>query len=142
MELVIFAVLITVGFVVGRAREQAHLRALNGRELMSDDITVTALDELPGATPTAGKLVHGEAVIATDYFKTIAASLRTLVGGEVKSYSPLMERARREARQRMVDTAQRWGATGVVNVRFATSDVGGGNNATQVEVLCYGTAVK
>ena len=50
------------------------------------------------------RLVQGSAVISIDYFKRMLAALRNIVGGEVKSYETLVDRARREATLRM----KRW----------------------------------
>jgi uncharacterized protein YbjQ (UPF0145 family) len=91
-------------------------------------------------------LVMGEAVIATDYFKSFAAALRNIVGGEVRAYQSLMIRARREAALRMLEGARRFGANEVCNVRFETSNIRssssrGSNAAASIEVLAFGTAV-
>ena len=51
----------------------------------------------PGVEAASGTLVMGEVVIASDYFKTFVASLRNIVGGEVKAYQTMLSRARREA---------------------------------------------
>ena len=82
--------------------------------------------------------VSGSVVIATDYYKRLAASLRNLVGGEVKALSPVLDRGRREARLRMVEEAMAAGATMVVNVRFETSTITLGAS----EIICYGTALR
>ena len=42
-------------------------------------------------------MVTGSIVISLDYFKRVIAGLRGLVGGRIKTYEPLLERARREA---------------------------------------------
>ena len=63
--------------------------------------------------------------------------LKSLVGGEVKGYSRLMEGARTDAIQRMTDDATGMGANAVVGVRFTTSMIASG----AAEILAYGTAV-
>ena len=90
------------------------------------------------------KVADYEVVIASDYFKTFAASLRKLVGGELRTYESLMERARREALLRMLESARRLGANCVLNVRFSTSNIGTARRrqaAAMVEVYAYGTAL-
>jgi uncharacterized protein YbjQ (UPF0145 family) len=72
--------------------------------------------------------------IGTDF----VASLRNLVGGEVREYTKLMAEAREQAFDRMVAHAQSLGADAVVGVRFTTSMVMVG----AAEILVYGTAVK
>jgi uncharacterized protein YbjQ (UPF0145 family) len=66
------------------------------------------------------------------------ASLKNLVGGELKGYTQLMMEARGEATERMVEQAGQLGANAVVNVRYATSSVAQG----AAELFAYGTAVR
>ena len=63
---------------------------------------------------------------------------KTLVGGEMKAYTEMMNEARDLAIQRMVEEAEGLGADAVVNIRFATSAIIQG----AAEVIAYGTAVK
>jgi uncharacterized protein YbjQ (UPF0145 family) len=58
--------------------------------------------------------------------RDIGAGLKTLVGGELQSYTELMTEARRSAMERMVAQARELGANAIVNVRFTTSQVAGG----------------
>jgi uncharacterized protein YbjQ (UPF0145 family) len=66
------------------------------------------------------------------------AGLKTIVGGEIKSYTEMLTEARQTAINRMVLEAQRLDADAVVNLRFATSSIMSGS----AEILAYGTAVK
>lgn len=83
-------------------------------------------------------LVKGNTVRVRWFGRDIAASLKNIIGGEVKSYTEMMTQAREEALQRMVDEAKKLGADAVVCVRFTTSEVMQGS----AELLAYGTAVK
>lgn len=65
-------------------------------------------------------------------------SFKTLVGGELTSYTEMMNEARAIATKRMCDDAQAMGADAVVNIRYASSAVMQG----AAEVMAYGTAVK
>ena len=87
------------------------------------------------------RLVVGESVIATDYWTTFSAGVRSLFGGEVHSLTPLLGRARRQANLRMLQAAAELGADAVINVRFETADLGGAGNAPVTEVYAYGTAL-
>ena len=91
-------------------------------------------------------LVSGSVVISLDYFKRVIAGLRGLVGGRIKTYEPLLERARREALLRMTESARRDGYDAVFNVRLETSRLANsrrdGNGTAGVEMLAFGTAVK
>lgn len=132
--------LITLGYFVGRFLENRHLAELDRREAAAASIVVVDVKTLPAAMEAAnGSLVMGEVVIASDYFKTFAASLRNIVGGEVKSYQTMLSRARREARLRMVEQARALGSELVVNVRFEWSAVG--PQLPSAEIFCYGTAI-
>ena len=66
----------------------------------------------------------------------IAAGFRGLAGGEVKSYTKLLEDARREAVDRLVQSATAAGANAVVMMRFDSSEMG----QTMSEIVAYGTA--
>ena len=67
----------------------------------------------------------------------LAAGLRSLVGGEIKEYTELLEDARRHAIDRMVQNATAMGANAVVRMQFDSSEVG----STMSEIVAYGTAV-
>ena len=143
-----FVVLLAFGFTIGGIVERAHFRRLQVREDALRDMIVTDVKTFPPrcASEPFG-MVMGQVVIASDYFKTFAAGLRKLVGGDLRAYETLMERARREALVRMLESARQMGANYVVNVRFATSNIGSGGahrrrrGAAMVEMYVYGTAV-
>ena len=82
-------------------------------------------------------LVKGNTIRARWIGRDIAAPLKNLVGGEIKSYTKMISDAREEAIKRMVEQAERMGANAIVGVRFTTSAVMGGAS----EILAYGTAV-
>ena len=134
---------ILAGLIVGKITELRHLRRLAARDGELSDVIRCNLKKLPrGLEVKESFLVMGSAVIATDYFKTLAAGLRNIFGGEIKSYRTLMNRARREAVVRMLEEAKGRGAGLVWNVRFETSTIQGKRRPGGVEVLAYGTAVK
>ena len=68
----------------------------------------------------------------------IFAQLKTIIGGEVESYTKLQADAREQALQRMVSDAEQMGADAVVCIRFQSSVMMAGAS----EILAYGTAVK
>ncbi|MCM1122821.1 MAG: YbjQ family protein [Eubacterium sp.] len=83
-------------------------------------------------------IVKGSIVQTKNFGKDFMAVIKTLVGGEVKEYTDMLNQARQIAVKRMVDEAQELGADAVVNVRYASSSVMQG----AAEVIAYGTAVK
>lgn len=136
---------VLVALLIGKGVELHHFKRLEEREGQFKDIIVTNLKTIPPQyTNGQAFFVMGSAVIATDYFKVFAAGLRTLFGGEMKSYVTLMERARREAMVRMLEQAKQKGATAVWNIRYETSTMRGQQRKKPggVEILAYGTALK
>lgn len=83
-------------------------------------------------------LVRGTMIQSVHLGKDIMNGLRTLVGGELTSYTEMMSEARAIATKRMVDDAMAMGADAVVNIRYTSSSVTQG----AAEVMAYGTAVK
>ncbi len=99
---------------------------------------ITNTETVPGYRITAIKgLVQGNTVRAKHAGRDIAASLKNLIGGELKGYTELLTESRRQAMERMLAQAQQLGAHAVVNVRFTTSAV----TAGAAELYAYGTAV-
>ena len=136
--------LVLIGLGVGTAVERSHLHDLARREAALRGIGATNLRTVPaGMRVVSSQLVSGSVVIGSDYFKTLAAGLRKIIGGELRSFERMMERARREALCRMLEDAQRLGATAVINVRYETANIGGmgPNSKPMAEVVAYGTAV-
>lgn len=83
-------------------------------------------------------MVRGSTIQSKNIAHDIGQGLKTIVGGELKSYTDMLNTARDIATDRMVTEAERLGADAVVNVRYATSAVMQG----AAEILVYGTAVK
>lgn len=83
-------------------------------------------------------VVKGSTVRARNIGRDIGAGLKSIVGGEIKTYTDMTASARDEAYNRMVNEAIAMGADAVVNVRFTTSMV----MTSAAEMLAYGTAVK
>jgi len=103
------------------------------------DIILTNLETVPGRTITEHYgLVSGSTVRAKHVGRDIAASLKNIVGGELKGYTELLQESREEAVRRMVEQARALGANAVVNVRFSTSSITQG----AAELYAYGTAVR
>ncbi len=83
-------------------------------------------------------LVRGSTIQSKNVFKDISQGFKTLVGGELKAYSEMMNEARAIATKRMIAEAEALGADAIVNVRYASSSV----MQAAAEVIVYGTAVK
>ncbi len=99
---------------------------------------VVTTDEVPnGKIRKVLGLVRGNTIRARHLGRDIQATLRHIVGGEVREYTKLMAESREQALDRMVHEAEQLGANAVVGVRITTSMVMTG----AAEILCYGTAV-
>ncbi len=83
-------------------------------------------------------LVKGSTIQSKHIGKDLGAGFKSLVGGELKGYTQMMEEARTIATERMISEAEKLGADAVVSVRYATSAIMQG----AAEVIVYGTAVK
>lgn len=83
-------------------------------------------------------IVKGATIQSKHLGKDIMSGFKTLVGGELKAYSEMMDEARAIATKRMVEEAETLGADAVINIRYASSAIMQG----AAEVIVYGTAVK
>lgn len=82
-------------------------------------------------------LVQGSTVRAKHVGKDIFASIKNIFGGELSSYTDLLNESRQESIERMEAQAQQLGANAIINVRFSTSSIAAG----AAELFVYGTAV-
>jgi len=83
-------------------------------------------------------VVKGNTVRARNIGRDIGAGLKSIIGGEVKTYTDMTTHARDEAFNRMVNQAIKLKADAIIGVRFMTSMIMQGAS----EMLAYGTAVK
>ena len=83
-------------------------------------------------------IARGQIVRAKHIGSDIGAGLKGMVGGEIKGYTDMMEKARTEAINRLIDDAKKMGADAVVGMRYGSSTIMGGAS----EMLAYGTAVR
>ena len=95
-------------------------------------------DYISGKKLETISIVKGSTIRSKNIGRDITQSFKTLVGGELKAYTEMMDEARAIATKRMVAEAEGLGADAVVNIRYASSAVMQG----AAEVIVYGTAVK
>ena len=143
-ELYNIIALVLLGYFVGKRLEANHYRSIQKREekfRRLPTITLKRLVEQEGKVVRM-ELVAGCIVVSIDYFKRILAALRNIFGGNLSSYEPLVDRARREAVLRMKEQCP--GASQIINVRIETSSIfktSKKGSVGSVEVIAYGTAV-
>ena len=100
---------------------------------------ITNIETGPGKTIVEHfGLVSGSTIRAKHIGRDIMASLKNLVGGELKGYTQLLQESRKQAIDRMIEHARQMGANAIVNVRFSTSSIAQG----AAELYAYGTAVR
>lgn len=139
--------LLMLAYVTGGYLERRHFADIRAREARCREFPAVTFETLPAQwRVSSSQLVHGSVVISLDYFKRFVAGLRMVVGGRVKTYEPLLDRARREAVLRMIEAARASGYDAVVNVRIETSRLAnarsGRESTAGVEMLAFGTAVR
>ena len=96
------------------------------------------IDHIPGKEFEVLGMAKGTVVQSKNFGKDFMAGMKTLVGGEITSYTEMLNEARQIAIKRMVDEAEALGADAVINVRYGSSAVMQG----AAEVIAYGTAVR
>jgi uncharacterized protein YbjQ (UPF0145 family) len=141
--IILFLILMTVGYAAGRMAEKKHYQSIETREQQFLSLPTVTLKHAPANGREVKKvtLVSGSVVISVDYFKRFLAGLRNFFGGRVTSYESLIDRARREAILRMKEMSK--GADIIMNLRLETSSISKGRKKAigSIEVLAYGTAI-
>lgn len=106
---------------------------------MPKKIIVTTMNDLPGKKiKEVIGIVRGNTVRSRNIGRDIAAALKNIIGGEIKTYTELINQARDEAYNRMINNAIAMEADAIIAMRFDISSV----MAASQEILAYGTAVK
>lgn len=99
---------------------------------------LSTTDGIEGREFTVLGIARGNVVQATNIGRDFLSGLKTIVGGEIKSYTEMLVEARDMATRRMLEEATSMGADAIVCIRYATSSIMQG----AAEVMVYGTAVK
>ena len=136
-------ILIAVGYYAGKTAEKKHYKSIRLREEKFAQIPVTTTKSFSGERTVAeARLCVGSVVVSIDHYKRLIAGLRNIFGGEVTTYSSLLDRGRREAVLRM--KAECPDADMYLNLRLETATMfkGEGKSTWSVEMMCYATAVK
>lgn len=144
-DLIIILVLLLLGYVFGTILEKKHYKSIVKRERKFKNILIFDNKHIPlELKAEGGQIVVGHVVVSVDYFKRFVAGLRKMLGGRLKSYESLLDRARREAVLRMKDQAKQLNTNMIFNVKFETASISKGARDTigSVEVYVYGSAVK
>lgn len=145
LDIAIFLALVSLGYFAGSYAERKHYKSIEKREAEYQSLPVSTMRKLnrKDRVVRERRLVMGNCCVSVDYFKRILAGLRNIFGGEMGSYSSLIDRARREAILRAIEQAE--GADMVIALRIETSSIGQSANRRNavgsIEALAYGTAI-
>ena len=99
---------------------------------------IVTVDTLLGVNYEELGVVSGSTIQSKNFVSDFGQSLKSIVGGELHSYTDMMEKARDKATRRMVDQAVSMGADAIIGVRYTTNSI----MAQAAEVLVFGTAIK
>ncbi len=118
------------------ATEDVGIQPVQGAMVQFPITTAFEFNEWP-IEQTFG-MVYGVIVRSVGLARNIVAFFRNLAGGEVKTYTRLVEDSRRHALDRMIENAKVLGADGIISMRFDSSEMG----SSMTEIVAYGTAVR
>jgi uncharacterized protein YbjQ (UPF0145 family) len=105
---------------------------------MTNEAMMSTTFDLPGFTISETKgMCWGVLVRSVGFAKGFTGGIRSLAAGEVPQFTDVVNKAREQAVERLMEHAQALGANAVLGVRFDSSDVGNGLS----EILAYGTGV-
>src|SRR5581483_11241066 len=92
---------------------------------MKDEVMVVTTNDLPGyeVVEVYGE-VFGLIVRSRNIFSTIGAGFKSLIGGEVGSFTTLLTQSRDHALERLRQAAADKGANAVLAMRFDSGDIG------------------
>ncbi len=99
---------------------------------------LTTTENIPGRQYEVLGVVKGNMVQTKNIARDIGQGLKSMVGGELTTYTEMMNESRAIATKRMVEEAERMGADAIVMMRYSTSAVAAG----AAEIIAYGTAVR
>ena len=85
-------------------------------------------------------IVRGIIVRSPTISQGILGGLKSIIGGNIGSYTEMCEQARQQSFDLLLQHAMQLGANAIIGVHYDAAEVGGGR-ASATEVLCYGTAV-
>jgi uncharacterized protein YbjQ (UPF0145 family) len=125
--------------VRGSALNRMNRSENSGRGYDTRSMLISTMNDLPGyeIEEVFGE-VFGLTVRSRNLGSQIGASLKSLVGGELKGMTKMLAAGRQDATDRLTEEAEAKGANAIVAFRFDTSELG----SVWTEICAYGTAVR
>lgn len=102
------------------------------------EILITTTENIPGHNYEILGEVFGVTTQSRNAVSDFGAGLKSLVGGEIKGYSRMIENSREQAISRLREAANEKGADAIVMMRFDSGSIG----TDMQSVVAYGTAVR
>lgn len=109
-----------------------------GGKRMKKDILISTTENIPGRSYEVIGEVFGVTTQSKNMFSNFGASMKNIVGGEIKAYTKMLHESREKAITRLKEEAASVDADAVVMMRFDSGSIGGDMQS----VVAYGTAVK
>lgn len=106
--------------------------------MSNDEMLVTTTENIPGKEYEIIGEVFGLTTQSKNMIKDFGAGLKSMVGGEIRSYTQMLQKSREQALERLRQEAAEKGADAIVMMRFDSGTIGGDMQS----VVAYGTAVK
>jgi uncharacterized protein YbjQ (UPF0145 family) len=85
-------------------------------------------------------IVSSESIIGANVFKDLFAGIRDIVGGRSNTYEKVIEEARTNAMNELIQKAQSIGANAIIGIDLDFETVGA--SGSMLMVIATGTAVK
>lgn len=148
-SLIFFAIILAVFYAIDYTIKAAHNEDIRERQqYYKEKVSISNLKKPQEHLPVKESFFcYGSIVIGVNYWQLFVAGIKQVIGGHLRGFEKIMERAFCEATLRMVEQAYKKGAQTVINVRMETACIGktdrkGKSAAGMLEVLVYGTALK
>lgn len=97
------------------------------------------MDSVPGKNIECISIVTGSSVYTKNFGRDLMASLKNMIGGELKGYTEMLENAKSQAFDRLKSSAESLHADAVINITYSLTNMCQGS---AIVVMATGTAVK
>jgi uncharacterized protein YbjQ (UPF0145 family) len=139
-------VLSLVGTLLYQPSQKKALFEREATSAKSGDSLSTLSKPFVGREVQEFELVMASVVMGPSWIQIVVGGILSLFGGEINTFTKVVDWARREAKQRLREQVASKGFDDVINMRIETTVMsktrGGKDKTTGVEILVYGTAIK